>query len=255
VRQGFSASQARLSANIAGSIVAAFLAFAPLAPVRAGEAALPSDSVDAKPPGPQAVGDRSGAAAIVGDEWEPAQITVSNAADGGGRRVYGHRASFSGSAGVVTFSSRPPSFTGSARPALSAATIGQLPRHFPVVARALTSGFGLRRHPVLGELRRHSGVDLAAPHGTPIAATADGAVMFANWSGGYGLLVALDHGGGIETRYGHMSRIAVAPGQRVRIGDLVGYVGSTGLSTGPHVHYEVRVNGAPVNPYANLRGR
>jgi murein DD-endopeptidase MepM/ murein hydrolase activator NlpD len=73
-------------------------------------------------------------------------------------------------------------------------------------------------------------------------------VAEADWRGGYGLLVALDHGGGLQTRYGHMSRLAVSPGQRVRKGDVIGYVGSTGLSTGPHVHYEMRINGQAVNP-------
>jgi murein DD-endopeptidase MepM/ murein hydrolase activator NlpD len=93
-------------------------------------------------------------------------------------------------------------------------------------------------------------VDLAAPYGSPIAVTADGTVAFANWYGGYGMLVTVDHGGGIETRYGHMSRLAVTAGQRVHTGDVLGYIGTTGLSTGPHVHYELRINGQPVNPEA-----
>ena len=192
--------------------------------------------------------------------WETGQITVGEAAAGGGRVTYGHRSSFSGSAGVVSFSSTRPRRSATryaasvgARPVLSSAALGQMPRYLPVSGSGLTSSFGMRRHPILGIERRHSGLDLAAVYGTPIAATADGTVAFANWNGGYGLLVAVDHGGGIETRYGHMSRLAVSPGQRVRTGDLLGYVGSTGLSTGPHVHYEVRVNGAAVNPYAKPR--
>ena len=112
----------------------------------------------------------------------------------------------------------------------------------------MSSGFGLRVHPVLGGLRAHKGIDLPAPTGTPIHATADGVVGRADWFSGYGLYVQLEHGGNMETRYGHMSRIAVAEGQIVHKGDVIGYVGSTGRSTGPHLHYEVRVAGEAVNP-------
>ena len=121
------------------------------------------------------------------------------------------------------------------------------PSRMPVAARAITSGFGWRTHPILGGWRAHSGVDLAAPYGSPVVATADGVVGEANWRGGYGLFVAVESGG-VETRYGHMSRLNVAAGQRVRQGDVIGYVGSTGRSTGPHLHYEVRVNGQAVDP-------
>lgn len=114
--------------------------------------------------------------------------------------------------------------------------------------RAMSSGFGMRVHPVLGGLRAHKGIDLPASTGTPIHASADGIVEKADWFGGYGLFVELEHGGGMETRYGHMSRIAVAEGQRVRKGDVIGYVGSTGRSTGSHLHYEVRIAGEAVNP-------
>ena len=124
---------------------------------------------------------------------------------------------------------------------------GPFPSGMPVAAGAVTSGFGWRVHPVLGGLRAHSGVDLAAPYGTPIVATTDGVVGEADWRGGYGLFVAVEHGG-LETRYGHMSRLNVVAGQRVRKGDVIGYVGSTGRSTGPHLHYEVRVNGRAVDP-------
>ena len=115
-------------------------------------------------------------------------------------------------------------------------------------ARAMSSGFGMRVHPVLGGRRAHKGIDLPAATGTPIRATADGVVEMADWFGGYGLYVQLEHGGSMETRYGHMSRIAVAAGQTVHKGDVIGYVGTTGRSTGPHLHYEVRVNGEAVNP-------
>ena len=106
----------------------------------------------------------------------------------------------------------------------------------------------MRVHPVLGGRRAHKGIDLAAATGTPIRASADGVVEKAEWFGGYGLFVQLDHGGAMETRYGHMSRVAVAEGQQVRKGDVIGYVGSTGRSTGPHLHYEVHVDNRPVNP-------
>ena len=125
-----------------------------------------------------------------------------------------------------------------------------IPSIMPVESARLSSSYGMRTHPVLGGRRAHKGIDLAAPTGTPILATADGVVEMADWFGGYGLYVQLGHGGDLETRYGHMSRIAVASGQTVRKGDVIGYVGSTGRSTGPHLHYEVRVNGESVNPTA-----
>jgi murein DD-endopeptidase MepM/ murein hydrolase activator NlpD len=112
----------------------------------------------------------------------------------------------------------------------------------------LTSGFGDRFHPILGYERFHAGVDLGAAPGTPIVAAADGKVLSAGWAGGYGQAVAIAHAGGIETKYGHMSRIAAHAGELVRRGEVIGYVGSTGLSTGPHLHFEVMKNGQPVNP-------
>lgn len=112
----------------------------------------------------------------------------------------------------------------------------------------LTSGFGERFHPILGYMRFHDGVDLAAASGTPIVAAADGRVIDAGWRGGYGQQVEIVHEGGLETRYGHMSRVAAHAGEIVRKGEVIGYVGSTGLSTGPHLHFEVTRNGRPVNP-------
>jgi Peptidase family M23 len=112
----------------------------------------------------------------------------------------------------------------------------------------LTSAFGERFHPILGYERFHAGVDLGAAAGTPIVAAADGKVLSAGWAGGYGRAVEIAHAGGIETKYGHMSRIAAYPGESVRRGDVIGYVGSSGLSTGPHLHFEVMKNGRPVNP-------
>ncbi len=115
-------------------------------------------------------------------------------------------------------------------------------------ATRLSSGFGMRFHPILGYSRMHAGVDFAASTGTPIYAVTDGTVSFAGRHGGHGNFVQLKHSGGIGTGYAHMSSIAVYAGQRVRRGQVIGYVGSTGLSTGPHLHYEVYRNGQTVNP-------
>lgn len=117
----------------------------------------------------------------------------------------------------------------------------------PVDGR-LTSNYGVRYHPILGIMKMHKGLDIGAPYGAPIRAAMDGVVAFAGRNGGYGNFVKLVHGGGLASGYGHMSRIAVRPGTRVSQGQLIGYVGSTGLSTGPHLHYELWQNGAAVNP-------
>ena len=98
----------------------------------------------------------------------------------------------------------------------------------------------------------HEGIDLGAAYGTPIAAAAAGTVIYAGWMEGYGNLTVIDHGGGLATAYGHQSRIAVGIGQTVAQGDIIGYVGSTGHSTGPHLHFEVRVNGRAVDPLGYL---
>ena len=124
---------------------------------------------------------------------------------------------------------------------------GSQSMEMPVNGR-LTSGFGSRFHPILGYRRFHAGLDLAAVAGTPIVAAADGKVVSAGWAGGYGRAVAIAHASGIETKYGHMSRIAAYAGEQVHRGDVIGYVGSSGLSTGPHLHFEVLKNGRPVNP-------
>jgi murein DD-endopeptidase MepM/ murein hydrolase activator NlpD len=136
---------------------------------------------------------------------------------------------------------------------LSKLAPGLLPSRMPLAAYGLTSGFGMRQHPLLGVVREHTGVDLAAPIGSPIYATSDGIVSMADWRGGYGLFVSLDHGGGVQTRYGHMSQLNVVAGQQVHKGDVIGRVGSTGLSTGPHLHYEVRLNGQAVDPVPYLK--
>ncbi|MCB2079346.1 MAG: M23 family metallopeptidase [Novosphingobium sp.] len=139
----------------------------------------------------------------------------------------------------------------SKRQMASAAIISRtvsIPSRMPVEGIHLTSSYGMREHPVLGGRRAHKGVDLAGPVGTPIHATADGMISKASWFSSYGLYVSIEHGGDIQTRYAHMSRLNVAAGQRVRKGDIIGFIGSTGRSTGPHLHYEVRVQGKAVNP-------
>lgn len=125
----------------------------------------------------------------------------------------------------------------------------------PLDGARVTSRFGMRSHPVLGFNRMHQGIDFGAPSGTPIYAAADGVVVSAKREGGYGLMVRIRHAGGVETRYAHMSRFGrgIASGRRVRQGDVIGAVGSTGLSTGPHLHYEVNANGRPVNPARHVQ--
>jgi murein DD-endopeptidase MepM/ murein hydrolase activator NlpD len=112
----------------------------------------------------------------------------------------------------------------------------------------ITSYFGYRYHPILHFSRFHAGLDIGASWGSPIVAAGDGRVVAAGWAGGYGREVQIAHGGGLVSLYGHMSQIAAEPGSYVRQGQVIGYVGSSGLSTGPHVHFEVRQSGQPVNP-------
>jgi murein DD-endopeptidase MepM/ murein hydrolase activator NlpD len=118
----------------------------------------------------------------------------------------------------------------------------------PVKTGHLTSSFGMRFHPLLGYSRLHKGMDIGAPKGTPIYAVTDGTVTFAGRHGGHGNFVQLKHSGNMGSGYAHMSRIAVHSGQHVRQGQVIGYVGSTGLSTGPHLHFEVYRGGKAVNP-------
>jgi len=127
-----------------------------------------------------------------------------------------------------------------------------LPSLWPVEGRIL-SGFAQRTDPFSGEGAFHKGVDISASTGTPVRDTADGIVLSAEpVSGGYGRLVIVDHGGGVQTYYAHLSKILVHAGQEIRRGDMVGLVGSSGRTTAPHLHYEVRVGGAPMNPYRYL---
>ncbi|MEZ5670650.1 MAG: M23 family metallopeptidase [Alphaproteobacteria bacterium] len=120
----------------------------------------------------------------------------------------------------------------------------------PVDAARISSGFGMRRHPVLGYTRMHRGLDFAAPTGTPVYAAGDGTIAVAGWNSGYGNYVRIRHNGSTQTAYGHLSRFAqgISAGDRVEQGQVIGYVGSTGLATGPHLHYEILVNGAQVDP-------
>lgn len=123
-----------------------------------------------------------------------------------------------------------------------------IPSAQPVQSMSLTSNFGVRIDPFRGGRAMHAGVDIPGPYGTPIYATADAVVGRTGWIGGYGNLVELEHGKGIQTRYGHLSSILVGPGKRIKRGELIGLMGSTGRSTGNHLHYEVRIDGRAVNP-------
>ena len=123
-----------------------------------------------------------------------------------------------------------------------------IPSVQPVDKLHFTSNFGIRSDPFVGSARMHSGVDIPGAIGTPIYATADGTVAHADRKGAYGKLVELDHGKGIATRYGHLSSILVQPGSRVVRGQMIGLMGSTGRSTGSHLHYEVRIDNHAVNP-------
>jgi murein DD-endopeptidase MepM/ murein hydrolase activator NlpD len=128
------------------------------------------------------------------------------------------------------------------------------PSIWPVDGRLVMSSYGQRTDPFSGEGAFHKGVDISAAPGTGVRSTADGIVVFAAWdAGGYGRLVIVDHGGGIQTYYAHLSKFYVREGQEVRRGDYVGSVGSSGRVTAPHLHYEVRQAGAPMNPYFYLR--
>ncbi len=137
-------------------------------------------------------------------------------------------------------------------PTPSLADLNSTPNLWPVIGH-LTSIFGQRMDPFSGEGAFHTGVDISSQYGDSVRATADGIVIEADEHAGYGRLVVVDHGFGLTTYYGHLSSLNVIAGQQLRRGDAVGNVGVSGRSTGPHVHYEVRINGAPVNPMRYLR--
>jgi len=128
------------------------------------------------------------------------------------------------------------------------------PKGWPVIGR-VSSPYGYREHPQTGARDFHSGMDIATDPGTPVKATADGIVSFAGWSGGSGNLVALEHGFGFSTYYAHNKMVIVKVGQKVKRGDILSYVGSTGNSTGPHLHYEVWKEGKSMNPSTFIEGR
>jgi murein DD-endopeptidase MepM/ murein hydrolase activator NlpD len=137
-------------------------------------------------------------------------------------------------------------------PRASANMSADIPSIWPVMG-TLRSGVGMRNNPFGGSnTEYHKGQDISAPMGTPVRATATGTVTIARWLRGYGWAVYIDHGNGITTRYGHLSRIDVVEGQTIKRGEQLGLVGSTGRSTGPHLHYEVRINGQPVSPLQYL---
>jgi murein DD-endopeptidase MepM/ murein hydrolase activator NlpD len=131
-------------------------------------------------------------------------------------------------------------------------SLADAPSMWPIEGR-VASSFGEREDPINGEGAFHSGLDIDAPNGTPVRASADGAVMDASLGAGYGREIVLNHGHEVETVYGHLSAIAVVPGQHVTRGQVIGYVGQSGRATGPHLHYEVRVHNVPVNPHKYLR--
>jgi murein DD-endopeptidase MepM/ murein hydrolase activator NlpD len=128
-----------------------------------------------------------------------------------------------------------------------------IPSQKPVTIVAVNSGFGVRSDPFRGGRAMHAGVDIPGPYATPIYATADAIVGRSGWIGGYGNMIELEHGKGIQTRYGHLSSINVVPGTRIKRGQLIGLMGSTGRSTGNHLHYEVRIDGKAVNPIPFLQ--
>jgi murein DD-endopeptidase MepM/ murein hydrolase activator NlpD len=128
------------------------------------------------------------------------------------------------------------------------------PKGWPVAGR-ISSPYGYREHPKTGVRDFHTGIDIAAEPGYPVKATADGIVSFAGWSGGSGNLIALEHGFGFSTFFAHNRRVVVKVGQKIKRGDIISYVGSTGNSTGPHLHYEVWRDGQSLNPYNFIEGR
>ena len=180
--------------------------------------------------------------------------------------AYGLKRSIGTSANIATDAALTPTFRESLSEYdfLQSASMSRIYRNYPKqwqtnvrptlwpVEGRLMSSFGSRTDPFSGEGAIHTGVDLAAPKGTPVQATADGIVIHAQWANGYGRLVVIDHGNGLQTYYGHLSQFLVIPGQEVRLGDVIGRSGASGRVTSPHLHYEVRLRGTPVNPYPFL---
>jgi len=128
--------------------------------------------------------------------------------------------------------------------------LDKIPSVWPTDSRYIGAPFGMRMHPILKVYKMHTGVDIGGKTGDNIYASGAGKVVFASWNGGYGYMIKIDHGEGIETLYGHSSKLLVKVGDIVKKGQIIGLVGNTGLSTGPHVHFEVRIDNVPVNPLA-----
>lgn len=183
--------------------------------------------------------------------------------------AYGIKRKLEGPADIASEGSLRPTFSESLeeyqllRTAVLTQTHRRLPSIFQTNARpsiwpvegVLRGGFGSRIDPFSGEGAWHTGVDISAPVGTPVRSTADGMVLYSGPMSGYGKLLVVDHGSGFRTYYAHLSRLAVMHGQEVRRGDIIGAVGITGRATAPHLHYEVRQGGSPVNPYSFLASR
>ncbi len=146
-----------------------------------------------------------------------------------------------------------PKSSGSVNNRIAGSANSNMPSIWPVAGTFAKSGFGIRRNPFGGmSTEFHKGQDISAPYGAPVIATADGVVTISGWLRGYGQVVYIDHGNGLQTRYGHLSRLDVTVGQVIKRGQQLGLVGSTGRSTGPHLHYEVRVDGQATNPVPYL---
>jgi len=139
-------------------------------------------------------------------------------------------------------------------PASSVSGFSAVSYVYPLMAPRVSSGFGLRIHPIRRFSRDHQGVDLAAPIGSPIRAISAGTIVFADPYQGYGKLVVIKHNHGITSHYAHCDKLRVNPGQRVKAGEIIAYVGSSGLSTGPHLHFEIRYNGRAINPETLIPG-
>jgi murein DD-endopeptidase MepM/ murein hydrolase activator NlpD len=177
----------------------------------------------------------------VADEVDPQQVKLSI------NQFYALRAqAMSGRVARALESGLSPSFAG------DWTELADAPSLWPLEGR-IGSSFGERQDPINGEGAFHSGIDIDAPYGSPVRATADGNVTEAAMNAGYGREIVLDHGHDVMTIYGHLSAMAVVPGQHVMRGQVIGYVGQSGRATGPHLHYEVRVHKVPVNPHKYLR--
>jgi len=125
---------------------------------------------------------------------------------------------------------------------------------YPLSGPRISSDFGKRKHPLLGSVRHHDGIDLAAPRGAPVRAIANGLVVFADPRGGYGNLIVVVHSDGLSSHYGHLHSMSVRPGSTIKAGQVIGRVGSTGISTGPHLHFEIRTNGVAGDPEKFIPG-